>query len=72
MAVNITGGGDNSPFGPGYVVQYVRNGQAYTEGEGLSWRQSPFGTRAGLNYIVNELLWSGNLSNQIEKCKCEN
>jgi RHS repeat-associated protein len=67
LVVNLTGPG--SAYGPGYVARYVGGGNAVTVGEGLNPIQAPLLTSPFLQYLADEALWGGQMSNIIKKAK---
>lgn len=68
IVVNLTG--PYSAFSPGYVLEYARNGAAYTEGEGLSSLQSPKLTDPTLQGILAQLLWGPRMERFIRNARC--
>ena len=67
LVVNMTG--PSSAFNPGYVARTVRNGVAHSYGEGLNGWQSPSATAQWLQYLGNQYVWGGQMSDLIRKAK---
>jgi hypothetical protein len=67
LVVNLTGPG--SLFGPGYVARGVRNGVAYTVGEGLNPLQSPLFLPSYVQDVADEGLWGVQMSSIIGRAK---
>jgi hypothetical protein len=69
LVVNLTG--PDSAFAHGYVARGVRNGVAFTVGEGTYPVQSTFMPELA-KLGANEGIWGLQLSRFIRECTCSN
>ncbi len=69
VIVNVTSKG--SALADGYVARTIANGAVQTVGEGTNWRQSPLLTGFDTQFMLNEVVWGGQMQTFIDECKCK-